>query len=704
MKAGWTIGKKLVVSFLGVAAVTLVLGGVGFYGVSTGAATIKTVGGVRLPSVDSLLNIKEASSGIKMAMRTMLAAQLDAETTKQQYESIAKDRAQYEAAWKVYEALPQTDEDAALWKKFVPAWQEWRKENNEFMQLRKEFEKKGIANATQLQEDVARFTADHHRLISQLLTALHAKSTFDGGEDPTKCAFGRWKATFKTDNAVIQSAMADATEPHDRFHANVAKIKQMVRDGKTKEAIDLYTAEIAPLTTKLTDQFARIDKEAQEAHALFAKVYQQAMTKCLTAGDAANALLDQIVEVNRKAAAEDARKAEQQAGILKAVSVVAMAAGVLIAVALGLTMAHSINKVLTRIATALGERAEHMNDASAQVSMASQQLAEGASEQASSLEETSSALEQMAGMARQNADNSKQANELTVQTKAIMDEATSAMKEATDAMQQISEASEKISKIIKVIEEIAFQTNLLALNAAVEAARAGEHGKGFAVVADEVRSLAQRAAQAARETGDLIEQTVTRVSRGVELNQTTSASFTKVGESSAQVAHLIAQITQASAEQAQGVEQVNTAVSQMDKVTQQTAANAEESAGAAQELTAHAQAVKTMVDELVSLVGGRRSAEKGTAAKASAKASADALVTASAKAVRAATSTPTPHLTLSTDRATKDDGTKTAKTAKKAKTTPKTPRSPTQSSRSSGEELVVSAADAIPLDGDLKDF
>jgi len=207
-------------------------------------------------------------------------------------------------------------------------------------------------------------------------------------------------------------------------------------------------------------------------------------------------------------------------------------------------------------------------------------------------------------MARQNADHAEQADRLMNEAGTTIRQADLAMKETSAAMQQISDASDQISKIIKVIEEIAFQTNLLALNAAVEAARAGEHGKGFAVVAEEVRNLAQRVTGAAKETSALIEQTVNRVRRGVELNQTTSNNFASIIASAGKVAELVAQIARASSEQAQGVEQINTAVGQMDRVTQSNAAAAEESASAAEELAAQAETLKTIVTDLVVLVDG----------------------------------------------------------------------------------------------------
>jgi len=255
------------------------------------------------------------------------------------------------------------------------------------------------------------------------------------------------------------------------------------------------------------------------------------------------------------------------------------------------TLIQSLDDALVQVALA----AEQVASASGQISSGSQTLSQGASEQASSLEEVSSSLQEMASMTKQNAANAKEGRSLAEGAKTAADLGVESMKRLSDAINKIKVSSDSTAKIVKTIDEIAFQTNLLALNAAVEAARAGDAGKGFAVVAEEVRNLAMRSAEAAKNTANMIEESVKNAEGGVAINQEVLKNLSEINGQVNKVTTVMAEIAAASEQQSQGVEQVNTAVEQMNQVTQQVAANAEESASAAEELTGQSEEMKSMV-------------------------------------------------------------------------------------------------------------
>jgi methyl-accepting chemotaxis protein len=272
-------------------------------------------------------------------------------------------------------------------------------------------------------------------------------------------------------------------------------------------------------------------------------------------------------------------------------------------IALWFALARQLTSVIARTAHQLKRGSAQVAIASGQMSDASQKLAEGASEQAASLEEVSASLEELSSMTKRNAENAQAGKTASHLARGAAESGASEMEHMQTAMEAIQQSSGEISKIIKTIDEIAFQTNILALNAAVEAARAGEAGAGFAVVADEVRSLAQRSAGAAKETSDRVEGAVQKSRQGVEFSRRVASTFVEILEKSREVDRLVAEVATASHEQAGGLQQINTALAQMDKVTQGNAAGAEETAAASEELNAQSTELQQAAGELAALVG-----------------------------------------------------------------------------------------------------
>ncbi len=284
--------------------------------------------------------------------------------------------------------------------------------------------------------------------------------------------------------------------------------------------------------------------------------------------------------------ADEAQRLERHGDLLNVFMIAGTGIGVLLGAVFGWLTSNAVSRSIREIGNRLWDGALEIVDASAQVSSASQRVAQASSQQAAALEESSAALTEVNAMVRQNADNAEAAHGISRSSRAAADTSAQEIAGMKEAMHAIGEASANIAKIVKSIDEIAFQTNILALNAAVEAARAGDAGMGFAVVAEEVRSLAQRSARAARETATMIEDATVKSARGREIAERVSAALSVLIEDTRKADGLIAQIASGSREQARGLGQAVSSASRIDQLTQENAANAEQTAAAAQELDA----------------------------------------------------------------------------------------------------------------------
>jgi methyl-accepting chemotaxis protein/methyl-accepting chemotaxis protein-1 (serine sensor receptor) len=287
----------------------------------------------------------------------------------------------------------------------------------------------------------------------------------------------------------------------------------------------------------------------------------------------------------------------------KGITLTAAFSGIAVAAALGFYVVSALKGQLGHLIHEISQGAEQVASAASQISSASQSLAQGTSQQAASLEETSASTEEINSMAKRNSENSHSAADLVKASEQRFTDTNRSLAQMVEAMSEINASSDKISKIIKVIDDIAFQTNILALNAAVEAARAGEAGMGFAVVADEVRNLAQRCAQAARDTAGLIEESIAKSNGGQEKVQQVAKAISAITDQSTQVRTLVDEVHLGSQEQSRGIDQIGKAMVQMEQMTQKAAASAEESASAAEELTAQSAALKDIVHRLTGALG-----------------------------------------------------------------------------------------------------
>jgi methyl-accepting chemotaxis protein len=447
---------------------------------------------------------------------------------------------------------------------------------------------------------------DHLKWVKDLSNSLLTGDSFKGGLDPTQCAFGKWYYAYKTDDPQLKALLTNWEEPHLQLHLSAQKIVAVTDKKNGFFAKNVYQTETMPALEKLAESYHATASWVDN------NIARQKEAEAIFQGDTMGALAD-VQNLLGKIRSQLGDKSDIASALLekdidsttKLTSIISLIAFIL-GVGSALYIIRAISKPLIRATKGLSESADEVASTSLQIGASSEELADGAAEQAASLEETSASLEEISSMTRQNADNAHHAEKMAAESERIVAKVEQHMEEMANAINAITKSSEQTGNIIKTIDEIAFQTNLLALNASVEAARAGEAGAGFAVVADEVRNLAMRAAEAARNTGALIDATIKTVRDGHELTLVTQKAFKENIEISAKISSFVKEIALASEEQSRGISQVNIATTEMDKVTQQTAANAQECASAAERLREQDECLREYVDQVKKLVYGTR--------------------------------------------------------------------------------------------------
>lgn len=587
------IRPKLMVGFIALAMIGAIVGVAGLYGISQMDDALKEIADNRMPAIDSLSDLFKGQLFVAIGARGLINPEFTDSQRIAAYAKIDEGINLAQGALEIYESLPKHEVQAAMFETFKNQWEEWQDSLKETLGVFEEYDRllsEGYSPGDPEMETLFDNCVDHYMSYTAPLMMAEEKTLDEMVQRNAAMAEEAKEAARDTKNlstatliitvgVTLGLSLVIGIFLSNLISKPVVNLAKVARDQAATGNIDVTVEvdskdEIGDLAAAFGNMLQVIKEQVQLMQVLATGDLDVSVTPRSDKDTLAHSMNNMVHENrNLQAAAER------------------IAAGDLTVTveprsekdALGMAMKKMVEN-LDSIVGQVQEATDQVASASEQIGTASQAIAQGAAEEASSLEEVSSSLEEIASMTKTNADNASQAQSLAQAANNSAVSGRTAMNNMNTAIAEIKTSSDETARIIKTIDDIAFQTNLLALNAAVEAARAGEAGRGFAVVAEEVRNLALRSAEAAKETSLMIEESTKRADNGVKIAEEVHKSLLEIASNSEKVNELVAEIAAASQEQTKGVDQVTVATSQINKATQENAASAEEAASSSEEL------------------------------------------------------------------------------------------------------------------------
>lgn len=594
-----TLGFRISLGFGVLIAILLVVGLIGIVNMRSASSDATRLSAVYVPEVNLANDVMQNFSNARYNMLSFISVDDEAALAKAKtnFTDLQANLLKVEELGKKYN-LKKLLEHEKVAAKSLAEYIGTAEQNEKLLARKKTLDESMVANAAIFLKSIEAYrTAQEELLFKEINDRI--------SPNDLKQRYGRLSK--------IDDILSVAT--YSRVYGQRAQVKRdaTLLEGAIKKFDVIYQG-VNVLKSQTTDSVNLGYLNAVESSA---KVYEESLKGFIAVmQEAAEIQKRRVIIVNDLSTAIDAITDEGFSSIVTTaedtssslsnaslIMIVGVIAGLIISVLLAFLLIRSIVKVVVDSVKSLSEGTAQVVSASEQISSASVSLAEGASSQASSVEEVSATIEQATASNNQNADNSREANLLAQHSNDAARIGNQQVGDLMVAMEKITDSSQKIAKIIKTIDEIAFQTNLLALNAAVEAARAGEHGLGFAVVAEEVKNLAERSANAAKEITSIIEASIDQVKAGTEVANRTKESFAEILMGVKKTSDLIGEIAISAKEQAEGMNQIATAMGSVDQITQQNASASEETAAAAEELNAQALSMLESVAEIAALAG-----------------------------------------------------------------------------------------------------